>query len=492
MVTKMVRFFAILLLIFGLIMGGSLIAQDDILVFNTQSVIAQTSPTRDNYSVEELKTNWANVKTDYDEFKTKLNEFVTELEQKQLTNQESAQDIQIDDSLILNTQTALTDFQTSLTTFEVKLNNSSLEQKTDFTTEVKKIQDNIYQLQEFLLTPAKNLLTIEEVKTLQNKLKGLNVGDNIQSVDGHFGENTVNALKKWVDDYKIKGIKDSINKIDVIEQERKSNNSENGDDLSEETDENQYHILKKIGIFLLVGLVVFCLVLVLLILLRLMVKSRNELKKKISTLEKSVDNLTKDNKDIKKQNLEIKEQLKNMQTKFKELKNNQQNQVYQPQNLPTSSYENSSYHCNTTLITNQEPSPSLNPLSNISGDIKITEPSPKVYEVPKQGEQIKVNLTQETINQGVSGIINSVVLEPDRKGYYLIIEHSLSYDYLDLVPNAKLNPQNLGIIKKTNLFECHGNLDNPTKFNVTILAKVRSITPGQKWELIEPGKLYCS
>jgi|GEM_PF-2115562 len=638
---KIVRLFALFLLIFGLVVGGFLTIQNGILVFNTQSVIAQTSDT------EELKKSWLQVKDDYNNFKTKLEKFINELDQKKLQNDEPSQAIYLSRNLI--TKIALNDLIKSLTTFEEELNSSSLKEKNNLSSELENIKNKLNHLENILLKPTENELTVEEVVEIQKGLTSWGI-DNI-IVDGHFGENTFNAIKQWLYNYKIKEIEDSIN---IIEHNL-------GLKIAS--------IWQFLGFFLWISALVFCFLIVFSILkvkllkmlrkkyqkpspttqsnnnreetdelnklksyINVLVRDVNELKTKNQELEKELQKI-KPAETNKKQGIEVIGGLDNQQIKTLDISQEELIKIYNdvpkifleyahPVSLTSDTYRektegeiylestpNGKYWLIATesdkklkywLVPNGNIKIKLHRLKSIQklfkfegktpkstsefileelamlsilpsgeqwklekiGVLSLQEKNPlnqtesnynreeivnsklselenqlnlfqkenqnikrenqelhreiedikhqikqlqqinhqsksltktkqlnaKVNETPKLEEKIKVGFTVETIENAFAGNINAVVLEKNERGKFTIIKNNPSYDYLELAFNTKLHFTDLDIIKKTNLFECSGNSENPIRFIKA--PKVRSIKSGQTWELIEPGELY--
>lgn len=106
----------------------------------------------------------------------------------------------------------------------------------------------------------------------------------------------------------------------------------------------------------------------------------------------------------------------------------------------------------------------------------------------------KVRMTTETTNKVLDGTWNGEVnFEEYRNGEYLIINNNDREDYVFLDPMTKFNNQTLGIINKSQLFICHGNLVSTVKgeeIEVRKPAKVRR--NGQYWTLVESGELILS
>ncbi|MCP2728047.1 hypothetical protein [Limnofasciculus baicalensis] len=135
--------------------------------------------------------------------------------------------------------------------------------------------------------------------------------------------------------------------------------------------------------------------------------------------------------------------------------------------------------------------------SNVDINITLTrEETTLVSLYEKQTKQLlpyatEVSATEESIGERLSGNNQAAVLEKSRKGNYWIINVQ---DVKYLVPqkdNLKINTFNYETVEA--LFECIGyEAGYSSDFKLIKPGKVRSISTGDKWELVERGVLKFS
>ncbi|NEO99246.1 MAG: hypothetical protein F6K58_11295 [Symploca sp. SIO2E9] len=99
----------------------------------------------------------------------------------------------------------------------------------------------------------------------------------------------------------------------------------------------------------------------------------------------------------------------------------------------------------------------------------------------------EVSETDESIRNRRLGSQKHVVLEKNRRGKFWILKDG-DFDYLVLRINFNINEYNDELVQT--LFECRGYRPDLSRY-FTLLkpARVSPLTPGQKWQLEEPGIL---